>query len=260
VTYDPDAVARLQDPQAWADAGIDSPPLVQAWWSAGFSPDDVEQWFAVARDVVAMQDQPLALEDMPAVASTWRCAGFTPAEARGWVSTLINYEDRYDVVHEARRWRAAGFTPDTAFRWRQWGYFEGEHELEFVLLFEAAGWSHGHAAALYMLLSRHPYDQRDDLVREWLDLDLGPDKTLNYVKAAVTVTEAVALERANLRPNVLESELQARYEVSTPIDPFVAMHLNHQCGLGFGMDDDDESQWPFWARHIPDLHDQQAQR
>ncbi len=260
--YDYDAVVALTDEQGWSEAGITSPEGIRLCWDAGFDASTIHKWTSAVLYVLSggRENAIVPLAEVVAVAQTWKAAGFTPEQAQAWSRVSLNIENAAHLVHEARRWRAAGFDPDAARQWRQSGVLEAEQDLEFAVLFANQDWHPMHAALLGILLSRYAHSEYDQRRRDWLALELGPETTLNYVKAGVTCDQARAFESLSLQPRTLEAELQARYEQLPPLDTFLAVHFNHIC-YGEGRDEHlDDEELPFYARHIWDRHDERRER
>jgi len=92
----------------------------------------------------------------------------------------------------------------------------------------------------------------EDTARRWIDLNL--PNTFDFARAGVTPEDALRLKEARLHDEVLSQELSLRLSERPPIDPYLAMHFNHLVFIAFGPDSNSLS-LPFWARHVPDLHD-----
>ncbi len=251
----------LTDEQAWERAGISDAEGIRLCWNAGFDPSNIQEWISAVlytlRDGDENTNSPLT--GLVVTAQTWRVAGFTPEQARAWSRVGLNIENAADLVQEARRWRAAGFDPNSAGSWRQGGVVEDGQDLEFAVLFANQNWHPMQAALLGILLRRYEDAEHDQRRRDWLALELGPEKTLNYVKAGVTSEQAKAFESLNLQPSTLEAELQTRYKQLPPLDTFLAMCFNHIC-YGDGRDERPDEDLPFYARHMRDLHDDRRER
>lgn len=248
-----EAATALENPMAWAAAGIEDPRWARQWWEAGFDPSEAGPWIQAARYILQWSELPNAdPTDVLRVARVWKLAGFTTDEVRAWRDVLMDWDDVLTVVHEARRWRAAGFDPDSARLWLQSGLLDGTQDLEFAVLFDNAGWTPFEASALSMLSPERGSRDWDDVRRAWIALD--SQHALNCVKAGLTPDEARELEAQNLDLPALLSRLRSRYAERVPIDPFVAMHLNHAVYQGWY--DVPDADLPFWAQHVRDLHDE----
>ena len=186
--FDIAAARRLQKPAKWAEAGIEDPSVARQWWTAGFDPEEAEQWLPIARACFEYESEPWRSDQTAflQLASVFRASGFTPDEARRWAESVPTRRDEVvlGIPHEARRWRAAGFTPETAAAAAHPSDVDGFDTLELAVAFLNAGWN-TESWTFLRLLSVRPHYGSDWETRclAWLALD--SPRTLDYVKAGL---------------------------------------------------------------------------
>ncbi len=218
---DLNAALRLQDTEAWSDAGLTESSLAQAWWHAGFDPDEAAVWRLAGQAHFAAEPEPLRSDELAylAVAQTFRTARFTVEEMRAW-RVALRHEDGeliLDLVHEARRWRAAGFDPAEVERWCHTGPGVSSQDLEGAVLYANAGWSAAEASLLEIFLRERRLERSIDELSSWLSMSR--ERAIGYAKAGVSLTHAQTLESVGLTQKAFDIEMRARYELLPELHP-----------------------------------------
>ncbi|WP_157544535.1 hypothetical protein [Nocardioides halotolerans] len=242
------------DQAAWLDS---HPPADRdeqtdrAWWAAGFPRAEEDQWRElVPRVAKEHHDTGMTEQEILDIAIPWKVAGFSPSEAEEWWGLLGESLSGPDLAHSARDWRDRGFTAQEAAPWS--GSWPGPAESpEGAQMFRDLGW--------------HPFDVW--LLNEFIDRETNPDfEHARRVFAKMDPGDAMDMARAGMTPgdgwdeftetdgHDWRQELRNSYAKRTPIDPVVAMHINHHVWLGYGTEPPDDV--PFRHERLWDLHDQ----
>lgn len=251
------ADVEVQDEMSGSHAPIDP------WLAAGLEETAIPIWQAVMHEIVPNEvfneervgpDDPLYLDATPPqeeyarAAAKWHQSGFSPEEAKDWTHA-IDIHERWRIGPDlADQWRCRGFTPAETRRWVQ-GDVSPADDPEHSKIFRDADWHPFLVWTLHCFLERESeaWDNRG----EWARLPV--THALNCARAGLTPREAEAL--LHMDEQELETHLTGRFEERGPIDPFIAMLFNHHQWQANGCEDDDSS-WPFYARRLWDLHDE----
>jgi hypothetical protein len=252
--------ASAADPNV-GDVDVGEPQ--DPWLVRGLESHNVAEWQAVLCQIVPNQvydkdrvgpHEPLYIdatpsqEDYAAAAVRWQQAGFTPAEAKAWSEALDIHDDWREGAERAEEWRSRGFTPDEAWHWLQ-GDVPPADDAEHSRIFRDAGWHFFSVWSLYCLLDRESesWSTRAEFAR------LPTLHALNCARAGLTAHEAESL--LGWESAELETHLAELFQTRSRIDPFIAMHFNHQQWQA-NCSEDDDTAWPFYARRLWDLHDE----
>jgi hypothetical protein len=258
MTFASDQESTLYDP---ADGGSSAN---EPWIAAGFDQSEIDIWRKAVLDAVPRQvknqdrrasDAPYYVDftpqaaDIARVASRWRSLGFSPREVTSWTVGL-DIDDAWLTGPDlAEQWRTRGFSPKEAHAW-SWGEVAPGDDPEHSRIFRDAGWHHFMVWTLYCLLDREGEAWADR--RGWSEMP--QDHALNCARAGLTPGEAASFVGADEK--LLERYLADRFDVRGRIDPFIAMLFNHHQWQASGWEDNDTDR-PFYARHLWDLHDEQ---
>lgn len=223
---------------------------VDLWWVAGFSPESRREWTTALPELGEPIDSEIADEDRVRVASRWRVGGFTVKESRCWHDAFAHRQDWELLAPTAREWRDAGFLPEEAGAWSR-GWPMPEESVEYAGLFRDAGWHPFHVWLLYSFSTDSYGVDWGNVRRRWAPIPWS--HALACARAGMSPEEA--LDSLELHPTELERRLRDRFTGRTPVDPFVAMHVNHHIWLSYGTEIPPDA--PFWAERLWDLHDEE---
>jgi hypothetical protein len=187
---------------------------LNAWWEAGFVPDDHAAWPDAARYTLATDDWETDDQTCLREALRWCVSGFSPVEVRAWRDGLVEFEETEYLAQEARRWREVGFTPHEAWLWT--ADIRGSSEkIEFSILFRDRDW---HPYGVGMLYALYANDEAKDWVetcRAWATMPA--HHAVDCARAGLSPQEA--RECLSLGYRDLNAMLRKRYQTRPPIDP-----------------------------------------
>jgi len=193
-------------------------------------------------------DRTPSQEDLAQAASRWHQLDFTPEEDKEWTDAIDIHAEWQRGAELAEEWRSRGFAPEEARCWVQGDVAPGD-DAEHSRGFRDANWHYFDVWTLYCFLEKDTpaWTSR----RDWTRLPI--THALNCARAGLTPHAAEGLLGKDA--HTLELHLAELFEGRGRIDPFVAMLFNHHQWQASGCDDS-ESDCPFYARRLWDLHDE----